>query len=281
MRGIPDDGLELTACHAGVPVARTAAWTLALALLTSLLPHAPATAQPVQTKTMSDIHTVAIIAALGNQAKYQRVGLMVFGNESGPVDIESWGLDDAVVHEMTAVLQGHYAVRNADYDHAAFATADVSGGDWLGSEPTLYNLLVQRNDRALVDAYIVVVRGGVKDIVGGTNQPMIGLGMYRHPFGLSGHVVADYAIFDVFVVDSYTCKEITTSKLILGEDQFDNPIFPVRQTKESDFPENYADLTSMQIEDLRDTSLQLLESATRPTLTQLRFKVNPQTSTQQ
>ncbi|HTQ12504.1 MAG TPA: hypothetical protein VMH86_01410 [Rhizomicrobium sp.] len=246
------------------------------AAMISMLLCATADAAPVETKKMSEVHTVAIIAALGNEAKYQRVGIMVFGNESGPVDISQWGLDDILAGEMTAALQDHYKVKTADFDHNAFATANEDDGNWFSSNPTLYDLIVQRNDRALVDAYIVVVRGGLQDVIGGTNQPLIGLGMYRHPFGLSGHVVADYAIFDVYVVDSYTCKEIARSQLILGEDQSDNPEPPIRQASESDFPENYSDLTDTQRNDLRQTAIELLKAATRPTLSHLGFQVEPE-----
>lgn len=238
----------------------------------ALLLTGSARAAPVATKTIAQVHSVAIIAALGNQAKYQRVGFMVFGNESGAIDVSNWGLDDLVVREMTAALKDTYTVKPADYDHTAFATANV-GGAYFSSMPTLYDLIVNRPDRALVDAYVIVVRGGFQDVIGGTNQPLVGLGMYRHPL-LTRHVVADYAIFDVYVVDAYTCKAIATKKLMLGEDQSDNVIPPIRQTGESDFPENYADLTDTQRADLRDTAVQLIKASIRPTLDHLGLHTN-------
>lgn len=239
------------------PLIRTlvAGFTLAIAV------SAPAFASG-STKTISDVHAVAVIVAMGSQAEYQSLGVTVFNNEMGKIDIADWGLDDLITGDITELLKDRYIVRAADYDHDAYATTTRR---FLDREVPVCDLIMSRNDRALVDAYVVVYPDEQLDPILRSNAHLQGLGLYRNIYGLS-HVVADYAFYTVRVVDSATCGTIAAAPLNFGQVQPLSLVLSWKVTAGANAPASPADMTDAQRRAFHGRATALLEQALEPTL---------------
>ncbi len=163
-------------------------------VLTFLALILSACASPVPSEKLTDIKSVAIISAIGDTVTFQDIGTTVFENKNEPASIASWGIDDLVTETAAARLKGRYDVRSLNYDRSAFLNVDGSAlGDIVrsagGEEP--------------IDAYIVVEKLRTADVIGQTNQPLEGLGLYRRNF-LGLNTVAVYAAYRVVVVDGHS-----------------------------------------------------------------------------
>lgn len=216
-----------------------------------------------ETKTIGQIHTVAIIAAMG-QATYREVALSGIGTDDYPIDSGNWGLDQMVIGEITALLKDRYTVLPADYDHAAFA--DPGSGPF-SHKASLYDLVVGRTDRALVDAYIIIVPTSLDASRYGVNPNMRGVGMYRQPGILApGYTVGDYAIYDMMVIDAYTLDYIAKQTFTAGASSYGIFLPPQDATAQSSAPDTFANFTDGQRAAFRTRATALIHAGIRPTL---------------
>ncbi len=227
---------------------------------------------------LSDVRTIAIIVAMGDSAEYQAVDLSGYSNEKGTIDISNWGLDNLAGQDIAAALKGLYTIVPAAYDHAAYAAPnDVAFGN-----SALFRLIAARPDRAQIDAYVVLVPittgdpispapgsslGGVLSAVM-PGQMLRGLGLYRHPQG-NHHLVADYALYDMAVIDSRTCNIIVDNKLILGNTRFLNQVLSWKRTTEDMMPATLVEMTDAQRQAFRARATTLIEASIKPTLAQI------------
>lgn len=73
--------------------------------------------------------TVGVISTIGETFTLQKVGIMVFGNESNDAAIDSWGIDDLVSKKVAALLSGRFAVKKINTSKGAFAYLERPGFD--------------------------------------------------------------------------------------------------------------------------------------------------------
>jgi hypothetical protein len=216
-----------------------------------------------QPRKLSDVHTIAIIAAMGDKAELTDVGWLTGGGRS-TIDVSGWGLDDLVTRDIAAALQGTYTIKAAAYDHAAYASP---GGDFIGNGP-IFDLIAARNDRALVDAYVVIYPIGDGDPITHLKQQFKGLGMYNAPL-MFHHTVFDYALYEVEVIDSITCKTIARNMLILGYTKFLDQVVTWNEAYGAVMPPSVDAMTDAQVAAFRGRATKLIDASIKPTLAQL------------
>src|ERR1700674_1068713 len=73
-----------------------------------------------QTKLQA-VKTVGIVSAVGDEITFVRGGLTGLDNRSQSFPIGSWGLDDLIVQQVTATLNGRFQVQPVSYTRHAFA----------------------------------------------------------------------------------------------------------------------------------------------------------------
>ncbi len=207
---------------------------------------------------LANIHTVAIVSAIGHTVALQNVGLMVFTNSTDKFDADSWGLDDLVIKDATADLGDRFAVKTVDYDHEAFATQDTSW--WNASSVPVEKLVANLPSRDGIDAFIVIYPVAVQDPILQTNQYMRGLGLYRHVFGFD-HMHAAYAFYAVAVVDAHTNKIIADGSGRLGNPALFSPKFPVAFCPETIWSETAAAMSDDQKASLKAAYADLMKAS--------------------
>ncbi len=162
-----------------------------------------ACALPVPSEKLSGIKSVAVISAIGDTITFQDIGTTVFENNNVAASIGAWGIDDFVSETASARLQGRYDVRRLSYDRSAFLTASRAAlGDTVRSAG---------GTQQPVDAYVVVEKIRTGDVIGQTNQPLEGIGLYRRNF-LGIKIVAVYAAYRVAVVDGHSFEVIGSAE---------------------------------------------------------------------
>ena len=149
------------------------------------------------------IKTVGIVSAVGDQITFARGGLTGLDNRSQSFPIGSWGLDDLIVQQVTAALNGRFQVQPVSYNRAAFAAikdspvtpVNVIGGD-------RFKKLVQTDVSPQgLDAYIVITKA--KSNFGGGARKVEGIGFLTY-----GTVMESYsqihALYEIRVFDGKT-----------------------------------------------------------------------------
>jgi hypothetical protein len=153
------------------------------------------------TDKLANIHSVAVISAIGDELELRQVGLMVFSNAATPVSIRDWNLDDAIEKTVGAALSSRFTVVLVPHDRASFAS--IRPGMFNSFEHQAGRLIAAMPAGA-VDAYVVVFRMTLQDPIMGTNQNLDGIGFYHHGLGFGHAINAIYAFYAVGVFDAKT-----------------------------------------------------------------------------
>ena len=106
------------------------------------------------------VKTVGIISAVGDEITFAKGGLTGLDNRSQRFPIGAWGLDDLIVQQVTAALNGRFQVQPVSYRRAAFAAikdSPVAPVNLVRGDP--FKKLVQTaiSPQGL-DAYIVITK---------------------------------------------------------------------------------------------------------------------------
>lgn len=163
-------------------------------------------AAPETAKAVEKARTVGVISAVGDKFALQKVGITVFGNELNEVPIGSWGLDDAVASQVSAVLGKRFTVKRIAVPQGAFAAYESPGGVIGDSDATLQSIVRKVAGSANCDLYIVVTRSGVQ--FGGTNQAVAGLGMVEGGGAINPDNVTLFAVTVVSLYDGRTFERL-------------------------------------------------------------------------
>jgi hypothetical protein len=147
------------------------------------------------TKTIGQARTVGVISAVGSKFALQKMGITVFGNELNEVAVDAWGIDDAVVNKVGALLNRRYAVRRVTYPKGAFADSEDLQG------------VVRRIAAAQkFDLYVIVTRASAP--FGSSNQIVTGLGMIEAGGVINPDNVTLFAVSTVHVYDGRTFERL-------------------------------------------------------------------------
>lgn len=137
--------------------------------------------------------SVCVAAGLGHTFAVQKIGLMVFGNELAAVPIGSWGIDDAVVSDVKAVIGSRFAVRRISFPPAALAGYERPGGPFRDLNKELLNAVeAAAASSSRCDFYIAVTRSNSG--YSNTNQTLTGLGILQHGVFQATYLFAVFAI---------------------------------------------------------------------------------------
>jgi hypothetical protein len=156
-------------------------------------------------KTISGAKTIGVISAVGTKFALQKVGVTVFGNELNEVPIGAWGLDDAVVSRVSAVLARRFTVKRIPISLGAFAAYETppAFGD---SDATLQGIVRKLAGSANCDLLIVITRSGIS--FGGTNQVVTGIGMVEGGGAINPDNVTLYAVTAVHLYDGRSFERL-------------------------------------------------------------------------
>ncbi len=125
---------------------------LLLALVLGIAPSA--SARGVDPALLAQVHRVAIIVSLGDQADIMLRGLTIFDTKGGHLPLPGSDLDDAATRQVVALVGPRFAIVPLTYDKTSFIPGDnVNPG--YGAAPSL-KTLIRAMPPAAVDAYLVI-----------------------------------------------------------------------------------------------------------------------------
>lgn len=157
----------------------------------------PAIVPDAKTADYKNIHTVAVISALGSQF------VMHNNHFIAPIerqlDIQDWKIDEEIEIRLKQYLSNRFSFKQVSFDHAALAKISDGQFGGLGSN---FSGFLRSLPTDQVDAYIVVRRGLAYSAPG-----IEGLGLENGaPFGDATPVV--WTNFEINIVDAKTSKVI-------------------------------------------------------------------------
>jgi hypothetical protein len=148
---------------------------------------------------------VGVISAVGRKFALQKVGITVFGNELNEVPIGAWGLDEAVVSRVSAVLSKRFTVKRIAVPQGAFAAYEKPA-PFSDSDTILQDIVRKLAGSANTDLIVVVTRAGVP--FSGTNQVVAGIGMVEGGGAINPDNVTLYAVTTVHLYDGRTFERL-------------------------------------------------------------------------
>lgn len=160
---------------------------------------------PEASKAIAGAKTVGVISAIGHKFALQKIGVTVFGNELNEVPIDAWGIDDAIVNKISALLSTRFAVKRISYQKGAFAPYE-SPSAFTDSNAVLQDIVRNVAASQKHDLYIVVTRAGVP--FGSSNQAVSGLGMVEAGGLINADNIHLHAITTVHVYDGRTFERL-------------------------------------------------------------------------
>jgi hypothetical protein len=189
-----------------------------------------------QTK-LQGVKTVGIISALGGEMSFARAGLSGLNNDPGQsFPIGAWGLDDLIVQQATAALNGRFQVQPVSYNRAAFASvrdSPVAPVNLVRGDAFKKLVQTEVSPQGL-DAYIVITKA--KSNFGRGARKVEGIG-----FVSFGTVLASYnqihALYEIRVFDGKTFDVIVKRSAPALDDAVEVKLpGPTRQVDDSYSP---------------------------------------------
>jgi hypothetical protein len=211
--------------------------------------------------------TVGVISTIGETFTLQKVGIMVFGNESNDAAIDSWGIDDLVSKKVAALLSGRFAVKKINTSKGAFAYLERPGFDPFRDRDGEFRALVQKIATSQGCDLVVVIRKA-ESRYGTTNQTVSGLGMATPSNLMGSHHL--YALSAISVFDGRTFEVLREQRASIGQNTlFAEIIGPHREVAASDWPTGPV----AQNQPIRSATWQLLDQSLAATIPAL-FETN-------
>lgn len=124
---------------------------LAAAFLATASWAIPASGAP--DKSYANIHTIAVISALGNDVEMQTFGATRFGNAEYTLHAD-WNVDAQIADEVTKALSPRFAIRDAGIDPRVFGGIKMGPTDDEWSQ--VKNRIMALPRSSGIDAYVVV-----------------------------------------------------------------------------------------------------------------------------
>jgi hypothetical protein len=145
------------------------------------------------------VKTVGIVSAIGDEMTFARGGLTGLSSHSQNFPIGSWGLDDQIVKQVTAALNGRFQV--VTYSREAYAEAGkesvITPVNVIRADPFKKLVQTEVSPQGL-DAYIVITKA--KSNFGGVGRKVEGIGFLTYGTMLKSysqiHVLFEIRVFD-------------------------------------------------------------------------------------
>jgi hypothetical protein len=187
----------------------------------------------------ANIHTVAVISALGDSLTLEGVGLLGQTNQS--VSIAGWGIDSWITAEISKRLSRRFTVLSFPVNTTSIAKCD-------GLEQCAG--MLPHTDA--VDAYVVVL----KQWAVGSSRDFHGIGIW-HPPAIGRSTSMVHVVYGIAVVAARTGEIIDHGKARLPDSGFFGPDSPMEDIPESLWPES-GEIGAAQGEALRAVILDLI-----------------------
>ena len=210
--------------------------------------------------TPPHIHSIGIIAALGDTCMFERVPDTNFEwiapAGASFLEISDWGIDEDVTNAIAARLGRNYRVQSIAIEHQDFEA-------W-----TYYSL--SRRIRELpipetpVDAYLLVLRDWQHDGIGNTDHQVGGLGLYRRDRRGGRQRLGVFASYRLVLLDADKGNLIASRPAILPDGRL-----PWIAAHALLWPRTPNDLTYAQQAELRADFRTLVDSTLPSTLWKL------------
>jgi len=211
-----------------------------------------------------DIHSIGIIAAVGDTCAFERVPDRRFQwigpPQAGFLEISDWNIDDDITKTIADDLGPTYSTQSIVIEHQDFDS-------WT------YDLLV-RDIRELpvpetpVDAYLLILRDWHDDDIGGSDHQLVGLGLYRRD--RRGH-----ARYGVFASYRLVLMEPDRGRIIASRAAvLPNGKLPWLPAPPALWPRTQNDLSNSQRDTLHRDFLQLLDASLPTGLRALGFRLS-------
>jgi hypothetical protein len=147
------------------------------------------------------VKTVGIVSAIGDEMTFARGGLTGLSSHSQSFPIGSWGVDDQIVKQVTAALNGRFQVQPVTYSREAFAEAGkesvITPVNVIRADPFKKLVQTEVSPQGL-DAYIVITKA--KSNFGGVGRKVEGIGFLTYGTMLKSysqiHVLYEIRVFD-------------------------------------------------------------------------------------
>ena len=157
-------------------------------------------------KAIAKARTVGVISAIGHKFALQKIGITVFGNELNEMPIDSWGIDNAVVNRVSALLSKRFTVKRIGVPPGAFASYESPGGAFRDTDAELQGIVRKLAQSQNCDLVVVVIRAGVP--WGSSNQVVVGLGLLEAGGLINADNVTLFAVTTVIVYDGHTFERL-------------------------------------------------------------------------
>jgi hypothetical protein len=207
--------------------------------------------------------TVGVISTIGETFTVQKIGIMVFGNETNDTAIDSWAIDDLISNKVAALLSGRFEVRKISTRKGIFAELERPGFDPFRDREGEFRALVQKIAANQGCDLIVVIRKA-ESRYGTTNQTVVGLGMVTPSNLMGSHHL--HALSAISVFDGRTFQVLREQRASIGQATlFAEIIGPHREVAASDWPTGPV----AQNQAIRSATWQLLEQSLAATLPEM------------
>lgn len=207
----------------------------------------------------ANIHTVGVISALGDSIDWTTVGLVVFQNQQASLPISDWKLDDDIAQKVAAALKPRFTVKMIDTDVSALETLQVTV--MRSVSPDLENFVRGLPASNGGDAYVIVSKAQLQDTVGGANQLLWGLGVYRHPLMFGRGLFAVYADYRVIVIDARSGKQIDFGSSYSPDSSILRQRYAWHRMPATDYAESPQAATAQQIADIKAELFKITEDS--------------------
>ena len=151
---------------------------------------------------LANVKSVAVVSAIGDCLNLIDVGTAgiltdIFNPQCLPTD--SWAIDDLVTGQITDAIGGRFAVKSVTYDRSQFTHLPVTS---LPVMPTELTQALQRLQNPGVDAYIVVTKLQLGNVISDASTPVSGIGIAHEGSLLLGDTNRMYAFYIIRIVDA-------------------------------------------------------------------------------
>ena len=151
---------------------------------------------------LANIKSVAVISAIGDCLNLIDVGTAgiltdIFNPQCMPTD--SWGIDDLVTDQIAGALGSRFAVKSVAYDRSQFAHMPVTS---LPVMPTQLRQALQGLKNPGVDAYVVVTKMQIGNVISDSSAPVSGIGIAHEGSLLLSDTDKMYAFYIIRIVDA-------------------------------------------------------------------------------
>lgn len=203
------------------------------------------------------IRSIGIIAALGDTCMFEHVRDGNFAWIAPPqasfLEISDWGIDDAVTSRIATLLGADVAVQPIAIAHQDFDTwSDASIGRHIRELPI---------PETPVDAYLLVLRDWRPDAIGGSDDALGGLGLYRRDFNQGRERLGVFASWRLVLADPDRGGIIASVPALLPKGRL--PWLPAPRTL---WPRTQNDISEIERRQLRSNFLQLIDRSLPGTL---------------